>query len=44
MTVDELLKYAEELLKRKLTGDEIIIMGIAFIQGILAEREKKGNE
>lgn len=41
MTIDELYEYLEVMmLKRKLTGDEILVMGIAFVQGMIAEKEK----
>jgi len=45
MTVDGTIKYIEMILGRKLTGEEIFIVGIAFQNGILRgiEEERKAK-
>lgn len=44
MSVDTTRAYIEMLLNRKITGEEILIMGVAYIQGIIAEREREEDE
>lgn len=40
VNVDSTRAYIEMLLGRKIEGEEILIMGVAYIQGIIAERER----
>jgi hypothetical protein len=44
VTVDSTRVYIESLLGRKIEGEEILIMGIAYIQGIIAERENENKD
>jgi hypothetical protein len=44
MSVDATRAYIESLINRKITGEEILIMGVAYIQGIIAEREREATE
>lgn len=39
ISIEDVQQYIEEILNRELSGDEILVMGIAFVQGMIAERD-----
>jgi hypothetical protein len=41
--IEETIKYIETLLTRKLTGEELTIVGISYQQGLIEGKHGKGN-